>query len=145
MKKVLIAIFSLAAIVFLSFLIFLHTTFSVDTPDDERFIYLFEEFTQTEFPKSGKVKEKHYEYGLNDGIEAAIFEIGSESDFDRLKHEVYHKDFLSKYSLKPGRGYFHSSLINRRMVIDTVISNDNERFILAFAKDKNLMIIEKSY
>ena len=49
--------------------------FSVEEPKNDRFIFLFEKYTHIQFPKSGEIVKKKFNYGINDGIEAAIIKV----------------------------------------------------------------------
>lgn len=145
LKPLIVIILLLVVSFLIGFCIYLNSLFSVEKPKDERFIYLFEEFTKTKFPESGKVINSIYDYGINDGVEAAIIEIEDSIEYKILKHNIYENKLLKKYIQEPGTGYFGSGIINQEMVIDTIIQNENEYFVLAFTKDDNKIVFEKTW
>jgi len=113
----------------------------VNNPPEERFVYLFENYTNSKLPKDTKVIDKNVVNGFNDGWEAAILEIGSSDEYYKLK-----KDLRAKKNLKPkkfikGRNPFGSGITKSNMKIDSVLHNYEERFVFAFLKDKSNRIV----
>ncbi|MDP5092443.1 MAG: hypothetical protein NWQ17_03995 [Polaribacter sp.] len=133
-------------IVFMSVLIYKKTNvFSFKEPKIDRFIFLFERYTQIQFPKSGEIVKKKNNYGINDGIEAAIIKVKDSSEFFKLKNDIIGRTFMISKKWEPGIGYFSSDIFFNEGLIDTVVSSNKDLLVIAFTKDGYKIIFEKTW
>ena len=147
-KSWLIAAISVLAIVFtipIFYFLWLNSIFSCEKIDDDRCIYIYEKYTQTNFSKSGIVLKKDNLCGLNDGWEAAIIKVTNKNEFQTLKREVKNKSFISTQLKKLKVGYFGSGIQKGYGVSDTIINNFKERFTLEFVNESQIGFFEKNW
>ena len=119
--------------------------FSAEEPKNDRFIFLFEKYTQIQFPKSGEIVKKKFNFGINDGIEAAIIKVKDSSEFFKLKNDIIGMTFMISEKWEPGIGYFSSDIFFNEGLIETVVSNNKDLFVIAFTKDGYKIIFEKTW
>lgn len=121
----------------------LNNLFSLKELDDNRCVFLFEEYTKSEFPKSGIILKKSFLSGVNDGWEAVVVKVNDSLEFYSLKEEIAHKKFISPQLKKAGIGYFNSEIYEEFDGADTIMHNFEGRFKLEFIDDGQIIIFEK--
>ncbi len=139
------AVWVISLVVLCSFFFFLNSTFQTKEPDDKRLIFVFEEYSQVKFPKSGKVLNKNFTNGINDGLEAAIIYVDNVEEFLSIKNKIKsQKEFVPKIK-KAGTGYFNSEILDEKNVIDTIFNNFRESFLMVFINKEKKIVFEKRW
>lgn len=136
--------FSIFLFVVVSLSISVFKAWRVNNPPDSRFIYLFENYTKTEFPEAAFIKEKKIFTALNDGWESAVIKVNDSIVFLQLKQDLRKKKFLRFICKDPKKSYFNSDIFLKQGEFDSIVKNDKERFTLVFVDDEKKIIFEKS-
>lgn len=74
-----------------SFSISIFKGWRVSNPSDDRYIYLFEKYTETKFPETAVIIDKKILTGFNDGWEAAVVKVDDRLDFFKAKRKILNK------------------------------------------------------
>lgn len=144
-RLVVISIISLLILILLCFFIFIVSVFYVDKPNNDRFIFLFEEYTQTKYPKSGEITKKYFDTGLNDGVEAVVIKVNDSIEFKVLKKEIQQKSFMIFRTKEQGFGSFYSDIFRDEYIDSLLVNKNDATFRMAFTKNGNKIIYEKSW
>ncbi|MCH4553554.1 hypothetical protein [Aestuariibaculum lutulentum] len=144
-KKIIVALILIPVLVGIIFLIWLNSIFGNKEPSDKRLKQLFETYTKSEFPKSGKISDKDYLSGLNDGWEAAIITVNDTTEFEHMLNSIEQKQIMTRRIRgKYGFGFSSKFASDKTILLDSIYYT-NEGFILGYIKNKKIFLIEKDW
>ncbi|WP_326283964.1 hypothetical protein [Tamlana sp. 2201CG12-4] len=143
--KILVAIILIPIVSGLIYLIWLNSIFSGNEPSDKRLKQLFESYTKSEFPKSGRIINKDYLSGINDGWETGTIKVNDTIEFEHLLNNLEQKKLMTR-RLRGKYGFgFSSKLATEKTILLDSIYYTKEGFILVYIKNENIIIFEKDW
>ncbi|MCB4800305.1 hypothetical protein [Neotamlana laminarinivorans] len=145
--KIIAVIVLIPIVTSLIYLIWLNSIFSVSEPSDKRLEQLFESYTKSEFPKSGKIIEKDYLTGLNDGWEVAIIKVKDTVEFKQLLDDFELTKIMTQRTRgKYGFGFSSKLAAEKTTSLDSIYyTKPKELFKLGYIKNKNIIVFEKEW